>query len=342
MHPFAPKKPTSDSGHPGDEELAAYVDGMLGEEDAARVAGHLAACADCYRVYSETLRFQLEEGEEEEPAGAPAEAKGEVVPFPSDRKAKAPWWLAAAAAVLVVGLGVGLFMTPLWEELPDLFLAALFEVTPEMTTAELVEPLQGETDLGSVLWRGPTYRGEGDDLEDSVSNVRSFQIGVQLVNLQVALQQNNAAAADDALARLIGLLEEELLIDPQYKEYYSNLRVAISEGKAPQHVLEESSAKSQELLDFLDDPHAELGRFAEAGRLAAIAEEPSFFERWRARRLLRKLLQQQEKGGLEIGPEALKSLRAVSQRLKEGDLQPSDYSMLREQFEVILKIYYRT
>lgn len=324
MHPFAPNKPTSDSGHPGDEELAAYVDGMLVEEEKARVAEHLAACADCYRVYSETLRFQLEEGEAGEGEDLAAAAGGEVVPFPSGRKVRPPWWLAAAAAVLVVGVGAGLF--------------TLFGPAPEMTTAELVSPFQGQEDLGEVLWRGPTTRG-GVDPEDLISNERLFQIGVQLVNLQIALEQNNQAVADDVLARLVGLFEEELLAD-EYVDYYSGARVAITEENAPpRSFLQESAAKSEEFRE-LDEPYLELGRFVEAGRLAAIAGEPSFFERRGVRRMLGDLLKQHEEGELDLDPESVRTLKAISTRLEKETLHAADYAGLQEDFEVILQKYY--
>lgn len=324
MHPFAPNKPTSDSGHPGDEELAAYVDGMLGEEDAARVAGHLAACADCYRVYSETLRFQLEEEEAKEGEDLAAAAGGEVVPFPSGQKVRPPWWLAAAAAVLVVGVGAGLF--------------TLFGPAPEMTTAELVSPLQGQKDLGAELWSGPRLRGPEDESEDLISNERLFQIGVQLVNLQVALEQSNETASDDVLARLVGLFSEEFLGD-EYAAYYSGVRVAISQEKVPpRSFLKESAAKSEEFRE-LDDPYLELGRFVEAGRLAAIAREPSFFERRGVRRMLADLLKQQRQGELALDAESLRSLEAISERLGE-DLQAADYEALKEGFEVILQKHY--
>jgi hypothetical protein len=332
MRPFAPKKTTSDSGHPGDEELAAYVDGVLGEEDAARVAGHLAACADCYRVYSETLRFQLEEGEEEqEEKVAAAAAARTVVPFPSDRKPKTTWWLAAAAAVLVVGLGAGLFM--------------LLGPASEMTTAELVSPLQGQEDLGPDLWRGRTDRsgGGGSDPEaDLFSNERLFQIGVQLVNLQVALEQGNEAASDDVLGRLVSLFSEEPFVH-EYEDYYAGVRVAISEEDVPpRSFLQESTAKSEELREFLgSDPYLELGRFVEAGRLAAISREPSFFERRGVRRMLRDLLKQQRKGELMLNAESLRSLQAISERLGKEDLQAADYEALKEGFETILRRYYR-
>ncbi len=47
------------TGHPSAEELAAYIDGNLGKEEAARVTAHLASCEDCYDVYSMTAQFLL-------------------------------------------------------------------------------------------------------------------------------------------------------------------------------------------------------------------------------------------------------------------------------------------
>jgi hypothetical protein len=332
MQAFTPKKPTSDSGHPGDEELAAYVDGMLEGEEKARVAEHLVSCADCFRVYSETLRFQVEEEEEEEQdeEKAVAAAAGTVVPFPSDRKVRPPWWLAAAAAALVVGVGAGLF--------------TLFGPAPEMTTARLVEPLPPAV---GELWMDSTDRGGADEevpeIEEDLSEdiKRSFQIGVQLVNLQVSLERNDRAVEGQVLPKLIELLQQDLVASlvPEYEEYYTGLRVAIFEGAAPRTFLQESSEKSEELRELFDDPYLELGRFVEAGRLAAIAREPSFFQRWKTRRMLRDLLKQEE-GELKFDTATVRTLEAISTRLEKGELQAAAYAALRKDFEKILLKYY--
>jgi hypothetical protein len=331
MHPFAPKKPAFNSGHPGDEGLAAYVDGMLEGEEKARVVEHLASCADCYRVYSETLRFQWEE--EGVLATTPASEEAAVVPFPSDRKVKSPWLPAAAAAVVLAGVGAWLF--------------TLFGPAPELTTADLVAPLPKETRLGSDLWQGQTFRsgGGGEESVDSIldqefDNERRFQIGVQLVNLQVSLEQNDGAAADDVLPRLLILLQQNPIPLPEYEQFYSDVRVAISKGASPRSFLEESSAKSEELRELLDAPYLQLGRVTAAGRLAAITQEPSFFERRSTRRLVRDILRLQEKGDLDIKPAAQQSLKDILMRMEKGKLRPSDHVALQKDFEVILQKYY--
>jgi len=49
---------------PDDEELAAFLDGILPPAERARVVRHLAGCEDCYWVFVESLLF-LTHGEGE-------------------------------------------------------------------------------------------------------------------------------------------------------------------------------------------------------------------------------------------------------------------------------------
>src|SRR5688572_871419 len=43
--------------------IAAHADRRLTGEEAARMDEHVAGCADCYEVFSETAQFNLTEGE---------------------------------------------------------------------------------------------------------------------------------------------------------------------------------------------------------------------------------------------------------------------------------------
>jgi hypothetical protein len=78
---------------PEPEELAAYVDGGLAPDEAARLEIHLAGCASCRRLLAALVP---------EPAAGiaaePAVRSGVVLPFPQRRIVV---WMSAAAALLV-------------------------------------------------------------------------------------------------------------------------------------------------------------------------------------------------------------------------------------------------
>src|SRR3954451_20274099 len=78
--------------HPGDQTMAAFLEGELAPDEIASVAAHLRDCSDCRTVVAETARF---EREEESPA----------VPAPRSRMA----WLAVAAGLAAVAV-----LVPLW------------------------------------------------------------------------------------------------------------------------------------------------------------------------------------------------------------------------------------
>src|SRR4051794_15945026 len=145
---------------PTAEDLACYVDGTLSPEEAARVTEHLASCESCFEVYSEVLRFQLDESEL---------VQGDnVVPFPREKRRPAvPWW-SSVAALFVVGLGFGAY--------------SYFLAPPRpLVTDQVIAPIQ----RALTLWLGATMRGEGEEGQNARVDEASFRMGVQVVNLQV-------------------------------------------------------------------------------------------------------------------------------------------------------------
>jgi len=103
-----------------DETLAAYVDGGLTADERSRVESHLAACQDCFAVFSETVKtvqaMRAEDGDVVDvPTGAVSEVSATevgtpavVVPMPPRRSALARRLVMvgglAAAAMLAVAL----------------------------------------------------------------------------------------------------------------------------------------------------------------------------------------------------------------------------------------------
>ncbi len=87
-----------DRRHPDAEQLAEYADGVLAAEARAEVERHLADCAECRAVVTETMAFL-----EQNPAIGEGASPAKVVAFPVRRR-----WigvaagLAAAAAIVLV------------------------------------------------------------------------------------------------------------------------------------------------------------------------------------------------------------------------------------------------
>jgi len=317
------------TGHPSAEELAAYIDGNLGKEEAARVTAHLASCEDCYDVYSMTAQFLL--------AAEPAPPDENIVRFPprklSQRRrsfigyktATLVRWLPIAA-LLLVGVGTGTFQ----------FLAP----PPGLVPTKLVPPFADPSSLDEGLWRGPTYRGDGGDEEIKLDEA-AFRMGVQLVNLQASLKAGNAPTAQDVVARILGLLEPQPFTDDLQKGY-KGITAAL-DHKPPSELLPEASRLAQESREIFEPTTPlDLGQWVEAGRLAALAHNPSFFQQSDTQRFLRRLLWRDKLGlgDTKLDPVSREILDQISEIASKDDLQAADYVALQKQFDRILEKYY--
>ena len=325
MQEFAQKDSATPVGQcPSSEDLAAYIDGELGEAESRRITEHLASCEDCYAVYTETLRFQLDTES--------VFSEGEVLPF---RDSKNRGTVAATlrrwypiAALLLVGVGTGTFQ----------FLA----LPPGLVPTKLVPPLANPSSVDGRLWLGPTYRGgEGGDQEVKLDEA-AFRMGVQLVNLQASLQAGNAPAAQDVVARILGLLKAQSFTDDLQKSY-TGITVAL-ENRKPSELLPEASRLAKESREIFEPTTTplDLGQWVEAGRISSLARNPSFFQQPDTKSFLRQF-RRREKLGLgdtKLDPVSRESLNQISEIVSKGDLQASDYAELQRQFDKILEIYY--
>jgi hypothetical protein len=330
MQEFAQKDSTTPEGRcPSAEDLAAYIDGELGEAERQRITEHLASCEDCYAVYTETLHFQLDTN--------PVVLKNEkkVVRFPSreDQGKGHPaalrrWY--PIAALLLIGVGGGTafqFLMP----------------PPGMTPAKITPPLPDPSKVEQPLWRGPTTRGSGGgDEEQAPLDEVSFHMGVQLVNLQASLKAGNVLEAEDAVARILGLLEPQQFTDDLQKGY-TGITAALENHKSPGELLPEASRLAKSFRDEFEPSTAfDFGQWVEAGRLAALARNPSFFQQPDTRSFLRRF-RWREKLGLgdtKLDPVSRESLGQISEIASKDDLTAADYAELQRQFDKILEIYY--
>ncbi len=82
-------------GCPDLEAIAAYVDGRLSGSGRAEMEEHLAACDDCFTIFSETARSEAELGRAESPV---------VVARPGFSR----WWIALPIAAVLVAAAIPL------------------------------------------------------------------------------------------------------------------------------------------------------------------------------------------------------------------------------------------
>lgn len=346
MQKFAPKDPTEAAPPigtcPTDEELAAYIDGMLDEAESQRILKHLTSCHQCFSIYAGTLRFQLD---------SESESADNVVPFPPKTRKPVSWWWSVAALLAVgVGIGIGGY-------------SYLLAPPPAMTTAELTSPIRGKVDTEKEFWLGETMRSGGESEEERLSHEASFRVGVQLINLELSLAANEKRAAQDAVARILRELSTQTFVQ-KLPEQYKAITLAMEDGKAPRDLLLEVARLaefSREILEPASDlSYVDLGQWVEAGRLSAIAQEPSFFQQAENRRFLLRTIRRQrvvqepsflflsrkvwkERFGVDdttLDPAALQSLKDVSDVLDQDTLSSADYARLRQSFDRILEIYY--
>jgi hypothetical protein len=320
MQEFTPRQsspPGPPTGHwPSDEDLAAYIDGNLDKAESKRIVEHLASCEDCYAVYIGAVRFKLET---EPPVG-------NVVPFPSQEEKRRWWQLSAmaAAAVLPIALGCGYYFAgPL----------------PDLVTAQFTEPLQGDT---GGMWLGPTSRGAGGAEDEVASNPAAFQLGVQLVNLQVSLKANRGEQAQDVVARILQNLETQMFVD-ELKAGYKGITSTIANGTSPRALEKRASELARQAREaFVPPLYFDLGQWVEAGRLAAISHNPTFFQQSDGRTFLRRALWHDRLGLKDstLPQGSRKDLEAIQQILGKGALQSADYVRLQKHFDEILKANY--
>lgn len=324
MQEFAPKNTTTPpppQGHwPSAEELAAYIDGTLEKAEAKRITEHLASCEECYSVYAETLRFQLE--------SEPAPETGKLVQFPSHKQSPVRWWYAAAA-LLVVGIGLGWY----------LFQAALVGPAPRLQVAEVVP--KGQTITEPTIFRGDNT-SEPSDFEPRELERQSFRVGWLLVNFHVHATARDLKSASEDWRR-IGTLCQQASMSEEAARFHGEATRMGSDPSAAQNLpsfLRRAAEREAFLGDSQDSAffpeYVDFGKWAAAGQAAATAKDPTFFDSLRNRRFLNYALRGRE---IQPEPEVLRKLQAIARIWYQGELGPKDFEALDRHFKAILDQY---
>jgi hypothetical protein len=318
---------------PTDEQLAAYIDGTLGKAESERVTEHLASCRDCYDLYMETAHFLVASS-----AATPQDAEHEWAeaasrkvarfPVPIERARPLAQWLSIAA-LLLVGAGGGTYFQ-------------LLQAPPALMPPALIGPIPNPAAQIPNFWKGPTFRGEGGGDETKVNDA-SFRMGVQAVNLHISLHTGNGQEAEDVVARILGILKGQPFTDDLQKGY-TGITLAVENHKAPAALLPEASRLAGLSREVFDTTYLDLGQWVEAGRLAALSHDPSFFQQADARSFLRRSIWRAKLGlggdEARLDSPSRRSLEQIGDIVSKGDLQTSDYAELGRRFDQILGIHY--
>ena len=246
--------------HPDPEILAAFIDGRLRGDERRAVVEHLDRCADCYEVFSETVRFQQKD-----------EPRGQVVRPP--RFAGRPWlWAAAAAAVVFVAI-LALPILRMAPERPVVTGADAPEL--RLSSAALVREMGLGEPPGATPapWQGwPEGFGFAGGLDRETA---AFRVGVRLVDLRMALREGDLGTARELVPELTGALEAAGIaaeLDGQLE--VAREAAALADADALGGTVGSIEAAAEGLLD----PFAlAFGKWAEAGRLAASAGDRELF-----------------------------------------------------------------
>lgn len=308
---------------PSLEDIAAFLDGKLSEEDRSRVVAHLADCEACYDVFSDAARFQLEEEEESRALQASEEeALAPVVPLQRKRIQR---WALPLAAALVLGLAT----IPLYQR---------YTTMPTLLSTELVDPVALKSVPTSSLWAEDKRGGLDEGVTDS--SPFEFLLGVHMVDLRLTLARNDSAESLNMLARINGHMEKLILVD-RASEFYLRAHGDIDRGTPPRELAEEAFQIEAGLTaDYQDLPHLAFGKWTEASRLSALARNLDFFEDRDNRRFPGLLLRKAQED-LGDDEEVVRNLKRIRGILDDSDPARLPYDDLEKQLAGILQYYQR-
>jgi hypothetical protein len=264
-----PSPPRSVDPCPEPEEIAALVEGRLAPAARTRVVEHLADCDECRELLAESLAVAREAGIE-----LPAVEAADVLLHPATRRRRAAWipWTLAASLLLAAALA---WLYGSWRETGLVGSSAVARLAADP-----------EARLGGE-WSEPVWsvtRGEGPVHPLPAT---AFRLGVRSADLELALARGGSErlAARRLAAELAQLAASIPLADPVASVYRSLGERLAAGGAVDRARLASDAAVAADLAREAADPALfDLGRWAESGRLAAVAGQPEPLRVWRRRR----------------------------------------------------------
>lgn len=270
--------------HPELDELAAFVDGRLARDRRQRMVEHLAACAACRELFAETASLVAEQ-----------DAGGRLL--------SGPWRRRIVLATAVAASVVLLLLSPWILERVATPPNSLTAITTDLVPVE-AEPDRRLTAALSESWQSHEWPRPRSVVSTSVLSREeaSFQLGIRIVELEIALRAGHDQLAQRLTYRLENLLTEDLL-DEQVAYFYvsqQGIRGQLAAGVDPR-TLTQLNATAAELLREQGAPQPdapadqfwfELGLWARTAQLAAETNRHEFFAQRSNRRRLQDFAEQ--------------------------------------------------
>jgi hypothetical protein len=246
---------------------------------------------------------------------------GKVIPFPSRPIFR--WVSSIAAALAVVALGV-----PLYQQ---------YYTMPQISSAQLVSAAVSENAVEDRFWSDLVTRGGGPG-QDAGSSINPHEVllGSHALNLHLSLRRGDQERALNDLAGISDHIGQIGLL-PAQAEVYSRIQNQIADGKPARQFLREAE-QVEASLPVEDDPYFAFGKWVEAGRLAALAGRPEFFQAPENRKFLRAFLHHGPRDN-NLDPEVATVLEEIQETLASTDPSSLPYQKLQQQFEKILTFY---
>lgn len=250
--------------------IAAFIDRRLSEEERKTFLERVDADEALYEVFVETVRSREEMAQETAEGGEVVEHRTAVEKLPAvaalDGFAPRVWrsWMppVSVAALLIIVLATPL----LWQNLTEKSYA-------EMLVAD------GRLDeyLGEE-WHEQEWSAMRGIRPGAVEADSAFRIGVQALDLEVALRTSEFKVAETLVGRIEKSLEGIAFSDHLQLEYAS-LGASIREEPRSRVLLKRAQSIEESTRASFPEFEAarQLGRWAEAGRLAARSGNREFF-----------------------------------------------------------------
>jgi hypothetical protein len=190
-------------------------------------------------------------------------------------------------------------------------------------TTEQLASLVGPVPSGKVTW-GRTMRGP-EELPELAPDHEAFQLGVWFLDLRLALASANLHEADEALRRLLQLLNHmDLPPPPKIRAAYTEMRKQLQQDVPPPTLLAAAAtAEKKAVEELLEDPRlVELGRWTEACRLAGEHDRADLFREPAALRVLDEAMRPGGKDG-DLDPKALPIVKTIRAGIAGGRIDPT-------------------
>lgn len=278
------------------EAIAAFLDGRLGGEERERVVAHLADCGDCYGLFVDAARLVREE----ESAGDSATGDGgdgattAAVDLAGRllRPARSRWRRRALGGAVLAAAAVLMLLVAV--PVARYFGSSAQPPTVAEVSAHLAP--SAAAPLVASSWEAHDWpAARGPEVMPTDEEVRAFQVGVRVVEMDLALAAGDRALAEllthDLEARLHGL---DSLLTLYADDVGIRGRLAEGASQADLLLLNRQADgflapnESEDYPGFVNGFWYGLGKWAGAAKIAAASGQPEFFSDRSNRRFLRQ------------------------------------------------------